>query len=182
MWAIADYPGYGLISGLCTHGFKGCTVCGPEIESRTAKTGNKLNGENNARGSKVIFGGARRWTPRYHPYCQNLQFNGKLEDRMKPVRMSATETIRCAKQWQQYIRNGGRRGGPDDPVHIHGIKQLSCLYQLEYWKVNNCSIRGLAPEVSSKSLEYQIGCAYALKLLGICTGVSYCTVQDNDGF
>jgi hypothetical protein len=96
MWAIADYPGYGLISGLCTHGFKGCAVCGPETESRAAKTGNKLNGENNARGSKVIFEGTRRWTPRHHPYHRNLQFNGKPEDRMKPVRILAMETIRCA--------------------------------------------------------------------------------------
>jgi hypothetical protein len=182
MWAIADYPGYCLISGLCIHGFKGCTVCGPETISRTAKTGNKLNGENNARGNKVIFGGARRWTPRHHPYRRNLYFNGKPKDQMKPVRMSATETIRCAEQLQQYIRNGGRRGGPDDPVHIHSVKRLSCLYQLEYWKVNNYSIQGLAPEVSSKSLECQIGCAYALKLLGICTGVSYCTIHGSNGF
>jgi hypothetical protein len=60
MWAIADYPGYGLISELCTYGFKGCAMCGPKIEPRAAKTSNKLNSENNARGSKVIFGGARR--------------------------------------------------------------------------------------------------------------------------
>jgi hypothetical protein len=82
----------------------------------------------------------------------------------------------------QYIRKGGRHGGPDDLVHIHGVKQLSCLYQLEYWKVNNCSIRALAPEVSNKSLECQIGCAYALKLLDICTGVNYRTVHGSDGF
>ena len=101
---------------------------------------------------------------------------------MKLVRMSTTETIQCAKQPQQYIWNGGQREGPDDPMHIHGIKRLSCLYQLEYWKVNNCFTQGLVLEVSNKSLECQIGCVYAMKLLDICTGISYCIVQGSNGF
>jgi hypothetical protein len=29
LWTISDYPGYGLILGLCTHGYRGCAVCGP---------------------------------------------------------------------------------------------------------------------------------------------------------
>jgi hypothetical protein len=53
---ISDYPGYGLISGVCTHGYRGCAVCGPSIESRAAKSGNKLDANQKVCGSKIVFG------------------------------------------------------------------------------------------------------------------------------
>jgi hypothetical protein len=135
MWTISDYPGYGLISGVCTHGHKGCAVCGSETESRSAASGNKLNAENKVHGSKVIFGGGRRWTRRNHPYRRNLDFNGKVEDRGAPVRMTAGQTIRCAQQRADYISRGGREGGRHDPTKEHGVKRLNALYELVYWKV-----------------------------------------------
>jgi hypothetical protein len=95
MWTISDYPGYGLISGICTHGYKACAVCGPETVSRSAKSGNKLNANQKVRGSKIVFGGGRRWTRRNHPYRRNLMFNGQEELRPKPVRMTPDETLRC---------------------------------------------------------------------------------------
>jgi hypothetical protein len=61
MWMISDYPGYGLVSRVCTHGFRGCAVCGPETDSRFVKSGNKLNAESKVCGSKEVFGGGRRW-------------------------------------------------------------------------------------------------------------------------
>jgi hypothetical protein len=39
MWVFSDYPAYGLISGLCIYGHRGCSVCGPATEARTAKLG-----------------------------------------------------------------------------------------------------------------------------------------------
>jgi hypothetical protein len=107
IWTIADYLAYGLISGLCTHGKKGCTVCGPETDSRTAMTGNKFNAERRAKGSKVVFGGGRRWLRKHHPYRSNLQFNGEIEDRAAPVRMCARKTIRCTLERRRYLNNGG---------------------------------------------------------------------------
>ena len=32
MWTISDFPAYGLISGLCCKGYKGCPCCGPSTE------------------------------------------------------------------------------------------------------------------------------------------------------
>jgi hypothetical protein len=55
MWTISNYPAYGLISGLCTHGHKGCTVYGPATEARTAKFGNKLNAQNKVKGRKTVY-------------------------------------------------------------------------------------------------------------------------------
>ena len=43
MWIFSYYPTYDLISGLYTHGHKGCTVCGPRTEARIEKSGSKVN-------------------------------------------------------------------------------------------------------------------------------------------
>jgi hypothetical protein len=135
LWTISDYPSYGLISGICTHGHKGCAICGPHTESRSASSGNKLNAENKVRGSKVIYGGGRRWLRRNHPYRESLDFNGRVEHRAAPVRMTAAETVRCGRERGAYIAQGGRDGGRHDPAKQHGVKQLNALYNLVYWKV-----------------------------------------------
>jgi hypothetical protein len=135
LWTISDYLGYGLISGICTHGHKGCAICGPQTESRSAASGNMLNERNKVRGSKVIFGGRRRWLRRNHPYRQNLDFNGKVEERGAPIRLTSEETIRCARERAAYLSSGGRDGGKHDPAKVHGVKRLNALYELEYWKV-----------------------------------------------
>jgi hypothetical protein len=95
MWTISDYPGYGLISGVCTHGYRGCVVCGPQTDSRLAKSGNKLDVDQNVCGRKIVFGGSRRWTRQNHPYRRNVEFNGKDDFRGIPIRMTVKDTIRC---------------------------------------------------------------------------------------
>jgi hypothetical protein len=35
----------------------------------------------------------------------------------------------------QILRVGGRYGSVEDLVHVHGIRQKSCLNELPYWKV-----------------------------------------------
>ena len=144
MWTISDYPALGLISGLSTHGYKACVECGPETEARSAKTGNKLNEDQKAKGRKIVYGGRRRWTRRHHPYRSDLSFNGKVERRDTPVRMTGERTVECAEDRERYLRNGGREGGNDDPVHLHGVKHRSCLDALPYWKVSTIFQTNLA--------------------------------------
>jgi hypothetical protein len=103
LWTISDYPGYGLISGICMHGYRGCAICGPKIVSRSAKSGNKLTAENRVRGRKIIFGGGRRWTRRNHPYRRSLEFDGRPEFRPAPMRMFANETISCAETREAFL-------------------------------------------------------------------------------
>jgi hypothetical protein len=107
MWTISDYPVLGLISGLCTHGYKACVVCGPETEARSAKTGNKLDDNQKVKDKKIVFGGGRRWTRHHHPYRANLSFNGKVERRDHLVRMTGEQTLHCAERCEEYIGNGG---------------------------------------------------------------------------
>ena len=140
MWTISDYPALGLISGLSTHGYKACVVCGPETNARSARTGDKFDNQRNVRGRKIIYGGGRRWTRRHHPYRSDLSFNGRIERKDPPVRMSGERTIRCADGRQEFLLRGGREGGNDDPVHVHGVKHRSCLDALPYWQVIHASL------------------------------------------
>jgi hypothetical protein len=135
MWTISDYPGYGLISGVCMHGYRGCEICGPQTDSRLAKSGNKLDVDQNVRGRKIVFEGSRRWTRQNHPYQRNVEFNGKDYFRRIPVRMMAEDTIRCVEARQVYLIEGGRENSKHDLVHVHGIKRKSILFELPYWKV-----------------------------------------------
>jgi hypothetical protein len=92
MWVFCDYPAYGLISSLYTHGHKGCGVYGLGTESRTAKSRNKVTTERKVKGRKTIYSGGRRWTHRHHPYRRSLDFNGKVELRFPPTPLTAEET------------------------------------------------------------------------------------------
>jgi len=135
MWTISDFPAYGLISGLCCKGYKGCPCCGPETEARMAKTGDLL-ANRRSRGSKIVYGGIRRYLPRHHPYRRNKRFNGQVEHRNAPLIMSGQDVIRFAAWRQSYLDLGGKENAKDDPVHCTGVKRLSKFYEfLPYWLV-----------------------------------------------
>ena len=138
MWTISDFPAYGLISGLCCKGYKGCPPCGPNTDARMARTGDVLPGRR-SKGSKIVYGGIRRFLSRHHPYRRNRRFNGEVENRPPPPLQTGQDVI-CHAAWRQsYLDMGGRENGPDDPVHITGVKRLSCLYELQYWQVSSQS-------------------------------------------
>jgi hypothetical protein len=37
MWTIHDFPAYGLVAGCVTKGYKGCSICGPDIVAQYSK-------------------------------------------------------------------------------------------------------------------------------------------------
>ena len=134
MWTISDFPTYALISGLSCKGYKGCLDCGPFIDSRMARTGD-VRADRTTRGSKIVYGGIRRYLPRYHPYRRNCQFNGKTEHRFQPKPMTGEDIIRYATWRQSYLDLGGKEDAKEEPVHFTGVKRLSSLFELPYWKV-----------------------------------------------
>jgi hypothetical protein len=134
MWTISDFPAYGLISGLTCKGYKGCPCCGPNTDARMAKTGDMLPNRS-IRGTKIVYGGIRRYLPRHHPYRRNRRFNGLEEDRLRPKPLSGEDIIRYAAWRESYLQLGGRENGPGDPVHVTGVKRLSALFELDYWQV-----------------------------------------------
>jgi len=110
-------------------------VCGPATDARPAKSRNKVNAEKRAKGRKIVYGGSRRWTSITHSYRRNLQFDGKVELRSPPTRMTTEEVERFGIEREAYITSGGRKGGENDPVHEHGVKHRIALNDLPYWMV-----------------------------------------------
>ena len=134
MWTISDFPAFGLISGLCCKGYKGCPSCGKDIDARMAKMDDMLPNRG-TKGSKVVYGGIRRYLPRHHPYRRNRRFNGQEEHRDRPQVQTQGDIIRYAAWRQSYLDLGGRLNGPEDPVHAIGVKHLCPFYELPYWQV-----------------------------------------------
>ena len=134
MWIISDFLVYGLISGLYSKGYKFCPCCGPDTDARSAKTGD-MRPDRTTRGSKIVFGGIRRYLGRHHPYQRNTRFNGKRESRTRLATVLGMDVIRYAAWRQSYLDLGGTEGGKGDPVHSTGVKQLSSFFELPYWQV-----------------------------------------------
>ena len=95
MWTMFDFPAYGLISGLYCKGYKGCPCCGPDTDARMAKTGD-LRLDRSTKGSKIVFGGIRRYLTRHHPYRCNTRFNGQRESRISPHAVTGLDVIKYA--------------------------------------------------------------------------------------
>lgn len=102
-----------------------------------AKTGDMLLG-GRVRGSKIVYGGMRRYLPRSHPYRRNRSFNGAVETQGAPPIMTGLDVIRHAAWRQSYLNLGGRENGKEDPVHYSGVKHLSEFYEhLPYLQVRH---------------------------------------------
>jgi hypothetical protein len=131
LWTVNDFPAYGLISGQVTKGHRACPVCGPNVATRRSKAL-----------KKNVYLGHRRQLPMTHQWRrQSSMFDGQPEMRPPPRRMSGREQLRYANERQEWMRNhGGNQGGQTaDPVHEHGVKRRTCLYDLPYWKVRVCN-------------------------------------------
>ena len=126
LWTISDFPAYGLISGQQTKGYKACPVCGPNIVSRSARGPN---------GQKIVYVGARQRLPEDHAFRTDMRFNGLEENGCSCSRMTGNDVLQFAEEREAYIASGGRADGPADPVRRHGVKRISALYSLPYWKV-----------------------------------------------
>ena len=129
-WTISDFPAYGLISGLCCKGYKGCPHCRPETDARMAWIGDVL-ANRRTRGSKIVYGGIRRYLSRQHAYQRNLRFNGKVKHRGMSEVQIGQDIIRYVAWRQSYLDLGGKENGPADPVHVTGVKRLCALFELD---------------------------------------------------
>ena len=128
MWTINDWPGYGLLSGMAHAGYAGCPPCGPEVTSRYSR---ELH--------KCLYTGSRRWLrSRHHPYrrtAYSAAFGNETESRRQPRRPTPTEIFERAAEYKTWLDAGNMAGGENDPSRWHGVKRISCFYELPYFKV-----------------------------------------------
>ena len=128
IWTIHDFPGYGTAGGFSHQGYAACPWCGMD-----------LGAEHSAKLRKCTYGGMRRWLPEAHPYRSAEMvnhFNGNMETRPKPCEVSVEEQVQHAEEYAAWKAAGNREGSQGNPSKVHGVKRLSSLYRLPYWKVS----------------------------------------------
>ena len=127
MWTLHDFPAYGLISGLTTKGFKGCPVCGPHTISRRSKILRK----------NVYCSCHRRFLQEDHYFRgAAAAFDGEACHETVTEPLTGNQTIRRGYQSEAYLDGGGTEKDDDFPAKEHGVKRVSALYQLPYWRVS----------------------------------------------
>jgi hypothetical protein len=127
MWCIHDLPAYGLVSGQVTKGYKGCPKCGPNITTQRSK----------ALG-KNVYMEHRRYLSKSHPYRKlRTAFDRNAEMRPPPRVMIGRDIVRYLLERISWLNDAQQRraAAESDPVHRMGVKRLSSLYKLPYWKV-----------------------------------------------
>lgn len=118
-----------VVSGSVTKGYVGCHCRGPALKSRRSKVLKKNLWDNRH----------RKWLNVNHPFRTNTAvFASRVENGLAPTRPSADE----AEAWGN-IRERWQRSGASlahvDPARVHGIKRVSSLMSLPYWKVQAIS-------------------------------------------
>jgi len=128
LWTLHDFPAYGLISGLTTKGFKGCPICGPKTISRRSKILRK----------NVYCNCHRRHLRRDHYFrAADAAFDGEANHELEPEPLTGNQTIRRGKESEAFLDGGGTEKDEEYPAKVHGVKRVSALYQLPYWRVSS---------------------------------------------
>jgi hypothetical protein len=107
----------------------GGPYCGPQLDA-----------EHSIELGKQIYGGTRRWLDQNHPYhseAMKCHFNGKSENRNRPRVVIVEEQMQRATKFEEWKSVGNREGALGDPSKQHGMKRLSTLCHLPYWKVSH---------------------------------------------
>ena len=125
LWTMHDFPAYGVVAGCVTKGYRGCPICGSNTISRRSLSLRK----------NVYDDQHRRFLPLDHPWrAARPEFDNAAERRGPPLKMTAEEVVRWGQLRESWVELGA---GPaaSDPARESGIKRLSALFQLPYWKV-----------------------------------------------
>ena len=126
IWTIHDFPAYTLLSGQAGKGYAGCPICG---EGTSAEYSKEVR--------KTLFLGNRRWLKHNHRWrFARAAFNGHSNHNPAPPRQSGQTIVRNGAWRESFLQCGGRRNSEHDPVKCTGVKRISILFQLPYWKVS----------------------------------------------
>ena len=125
LWTIHDFRAYDIVAGCVTKGYKSCPICGPGTISRRSVALKKNLNDNQH----------RRWLPPEHPWRESLGFDGKEERETCPVRVTGEDILRWGAVREAWQEDGGTPQHAD-PARQYGIKKVSGLYRLWYWRVS----------------------------------------------
>jgi hypothetical protein len=124
IWTIHNLHAYGLVAGCTTKGYRGCPVCGPHTLSRRS-----------AAFHKNVYDRFRGYLPEGHSMRDDVASFGNTERAVHAGHLSGEDFMRFAAMRQTWLSEGNTPLAKGDPVHRYGVKRLSVLYTLPYWKV-----------------------------------------------
>lgn len=121
LWCIHDYPGLSTLSGRVTSGYYACLHCDKDPCSQRIR-------------NKICYIGHRRFLPRAHRWRRSKAFNGKSENRDKPVEFS-TEELLLQLENVKDVRPGKHPQNKKRKRKDAGQcwKRRVCLWDLPYW-------------------------------------------------
>jgi hypothetical protein len=126
LWTLHDLPAYGTVAGCAVSGCKGCPVCGPYTDSRHSKYLNK----------NVFCNQQRRYLEMNHLFRGDYAaFDGKAENMGPPPPLMPNDVIQWGRESEQFVDQGGNQRDRANPAKRHGLKRVSALFQLPYWRV-----------------------------------------------
>ena len=62
-------------------------------------------------------------------------FDGKAENRGPPPPLMPNDVIQWGRESEQFVDQGGNQRDRANPAKRHGLKRVSALFQLPYWRV-----------------------------------------------
>ena len=127
LFTVQDFPAYGMIVGCVTKGYQARPVHGPETESLMSRCLHKNIYEHQAHQDLDL----------HHPMQYGKdQFRGEEEHKGPPNPITGAQIMERGKLREVFIAEGGIVEDPVDPVRRYGIKRVSILFRLPYWKVS----------------------------------------------
>ena len=80
LWAINDFPTYGMMSDWLTKGYMACPTCNKDICSLGLR-------------SKIFYMGHRHFLPSNHSWRRSKKFNGKTKHGVAPIELSGDDIL-----------------------------------------------------------------------------------------
>ena len=125
LWTVHDFPALGLIAGQTVKGYLACLVCGGGTCSERSRSLKKM-----------VYLGHRRYLPQGHKFRRaRAAFDNTAEVRDFPTRRTGEELMEQGRNRTNWLRDSGVEDSKADSVKEHGVKRISILFALAYWKV-----------------------------------------------
>lgn len=79
----------------------------------------------------------RKYLPQDHYFrVADAAFDGEANHDVAQEPLTGNQTIRRGHESEAYIDGGGMEKDAQFPAKVHGVKRVSALYQLPYWRVS----------------------------------------------
>ena len=132
MWTVSDFPGLGILSGWNIHKGLACPVCNHDAEVCRLP-----------HSAKWCFFGTRRFLKPGHKFrLDKVRFNGKVDNRLPPPRLSGSEIWKQVENIENSFgkapevpRSEKRRRTQENVIPVtHNWTKQNVFFQLVYWK------------------------------------------------